>query len=83
MPFHDARSRTSIPLRNAIPYNVSPRLTVALCPGFGVDTRGGTDELIAPPLRDTTLLDPHDANATARPAHANARSANLMPRAPS
>ena len=65
-----------------MPYNVSPRFTVALCPGFGVDTRGG-GALIAPPLRDTTLLDPHDANATARPAHANARSANLMPRAPS
>ena len=82
MPFHEARSRTSIPLRNAMPYNVSPRLTVALCPGFGVDTRGG-GALIAPPLRDTTLLDPHDANATTSPTQANARNTHLMPRAPS
>src|SRR6478672_13747623 len=65
MPFHAARSRTSMPLRNAMPYIVSPLFTTTVLPGFGVETRGGGDEGAF--VRYTVLL-PHAASANAQAA---------------
>ena len=38
MPFQVARSRKSMPFRNATPYNVSPRCTCAVAPYLGLET---------------------------------------------
>ena len=52
-----------MPLRNAMPYIVSPLLTTTVLPGFGVDTRGGGED--GPFVRITVLL-PHAASASAQ-----------------
>jgi len=52
-----------------MPYIVSPRDTVAVCPGFGADTRGGG---ALPPVRITLLL-PHATSASAIEATTSVR----------
>ena len=62
IPFHAARSRKSMPLRNATPYMVSPRCTLIVAPYFGCDTMrcGARDDEEEGVSRTTLLL--HEAS---------------------
>src|SRR5688572_5668473 len=70
MPFQAARSRTAMPLLEAMRYRVSPRLTTAVAPYLGFD--GGATTALLPGSRMTRLEQPAMAKTVSAAAATHA-----------